>query len=84
MACCFNGPCDTLAAAHQRRAPPSPIPAALDPAVFDAYSFEIDSDAMRPSLSTGTETCGLMLRGKFSEYHPIARGISDRGGPHVV
>jgi hypothetical protein len=27
---------------------------------------------------------GLMLPGKFSEDHPIARGISDRGGLHVV
>ena len=29
------------------------------------------------SLSTSTEMCGLMLRGKFSEDYPIARGISD-------
>ena len=27
---------------------------------------------------------GLMLRGKFSEDHPIARGISDRGGLHTI
>jgi hypothetical protein len=26
----------------------------------------------------------LQLRGKFSEDHPIARGISDRGSLHVV
>ena len=26
----------------------------------------------------------LQLRGKFSEDHPIASGISDRGGLHVV
>jgi hypothetical protein len=32
----------------------------------------------------GSQRAGLMLRGKFREYHPIARGISDRGGLHVV
>ena len=26
----------------------------------------------------------LQLRGKFIEVHPIARGISDRGGLHAV
>ena len=26
----------------------------------------------------------LQLRGKFSEDHPIARGISYRGGLHIV
>jgi hypothetical protein len=55
-------------------------PAALAPAVFDAYSLR--STVMHPV--DGTEMCGLMLRGKFSEDHPIARGISDRGGLHVV
>jgi len=44
--------------------------------------LEIDSD---PSIPVdGTEMCGLVLRGKFSEDHPIARGISDRGGLYVV
>ena len=43
---------------------------------------EIDSDASIPV--DGTEMPGLMLRGKFSEDHAIARGISDRGGLHVV
>ena len=27
---------------------------------------------------------GLMLCGKFSEDHPITRGISDRGGLHII
>jgi hypothetical protein len=27
---------------------------------------------------------GLVLPGKFSEDHPIARGVSDRRGPHIV
>jgi hypothetical protein len=51
---------------------PSPIP--QHSILLFSTPVAVRSTVMYPSLSTSTEMCGLMLRGKFSEDHLIARG----------
>jgi hypothetical protein len=50
--------------------------------LFSTPSLEIDRDASIPV--DGTEMCGLMLRGKFSEGHAISSGIGDHDSSESI